>query len=81
MSSKFSHDVKDYIQRCKHALERMWLRGVSAKEVEEAIKRGKKIFQKKTKLFEAFHRHFSVVYDEKALQDLRKIFPITVKLW
>lgn len=36
-----------------------------------------------TGLVEAFYRFFSVVYDEQALknQEMRKIYPVTVKLW
>jgi ribosomal protein L23 len=69
-------------KRVKHAIERMWLRGVSVKDVEEAVKKGKKVFQRQTGLTEAFFRRFSVVYDEKVYGSLsfRKIFPVTVKI-
>jgi hypothetical protein len=70
-------------KRCKHAIERMWLRGVSVEEVKEAIIKGKKIKQIETSLIEAFYRFFSVVYDERILKNIkiRKIYPVTVKLW
>lgn len=70
-------------KRCKHAIERMWLRGVSVEEVKEAIIKGKKSKQIETGLIEAFYRFFSVVYDERIIRDkeMRKIYPITVKLW
>lgn len=70
-------------KRCKHAIERMWLRGVSLEEVKEAIIKGKKSKQIESGLIEAFYRFFSVVYDEVLLknQDIRKIYPVTVKLW
>ncbi|MEW5760352.1 MAG: DUF4258 domain-containing protein [Candidatus Thermoplasmatota archaeon] len=79
MEYKINWDSK----RTKHAIERMTLRGISVDEVLIAIKTGKKSYQKKTKLMEAFLRHFSVVYDEKVFKDrqIRKIYPITVKLW
>jgi hypothetical protein len=70
-------------KRCKHAIERMWLRGVSVEEAKEAIIKGKKSKQIETGLIEAFYRFFSVVYDEKILnnKEMRKIYPVTVKLW
>jgi hypothetical protein len=68
-------------KRVKHAIERMWLRGISAEDVEDAITRGKKVFQKKTGLVEAFYKFFSIVYDEKIYDNFRKVFPVTVKIW
>ncbi len=70
-------------KRCKHAIERMWLRGVSTDEVKDAIIKGKKSKQMNTGLVEAFYRFFSVVYDEQVLKnkEMRKIYPVTVKLW
>jgi hypothetical protein len=61
----------------------MWLRGVSMDEVKDAIIKGKKSKQSDTGLAEAFYRFFSVVYDEQVLKskELRKIYPVTVKLW
>jgi len=61
----------------------MWLRGVSVEEVKEAIIKGKKSKQIETDLIEAFYRFFSVVYDERILRnkEMRKIYPVTVKLW
>jgi hypothetical protein len=70
-------------KRCKHALERMWLRGISMDEVKDAIVKGKKVKQKNTGLMETFYRFFSVVYDEQRFREkeIRKVYPITVKLW
>ncbi len=61
----------------------MWLRGVSMDEVKDAIIKGKKSKQVDTGLVEAFYRFFSVVYDEQVLKnkEMRKIYPVTVKLW
>lgn len=69
-------------RRVKHAIERMWLRGISVRDVEEAVLKGKKVLQRETGLTEAFFRRFSVVYDEKVYRkmNLRKIFPVTVKV-
>lgn len=66
--------------RCKHALERMWLRGISHREVKEAIVKGQKIMQRETKLIESIYRYFSVVYDEMVYKKVRKVFPVTVKI-
>ena len=70
-------------KRCKHAIERMWLRGISNEEVKEAILMGQKHAQKKTKLIESLFRFYSVVYQEHINKDsdLRKVYPVTVKLW
>lgn len=69
-------------RRVKHAIERMWLRGISVVDVEEAVVKGKKVLQRETGLVEAFFRRFSVVYDERVYRktNLRKIFPVTVKV-
>ncbi len=79
MELKINWDHK----RCKHALRRMWLRGLSLDEVERGVVKGKKVIQKETKLVESFHKFYSIVYDEKIYKqrNIRKIYPITVKLW
>jgi hypothetical protein len=61
----------------------MWLRGISMDEVKDAIVKGKKVKQKNTGLMETFYRFFSVVYDEQRFREkkIRKVYPITVKLW
>jgi hypothetical protein len=61
----------------------MWLRGISMDEVKDAIVKGKKVKQKNTGLMETFYRFFSVVYDEQIFKEkkIRKVYPITVKLW
>ncbi len=69
-------------KRVKHAIERMWLRGVSVKDVEEAIMKGKKALQRETGLVQALFNRYSVVYHEKVYRkfNLRKVFPVTVKV-
>ena len=42
-------------------MERMWLRGVSVKDVEEAILKGKKALQRETGLVQAMFKRFVVV--------------------
>jgi hypothetical protein len=60
----------------------MWLRGISVKDVEDAITRGKKVMQRETGLVQALFKRYSVVYYEKVYRrlNLRKVFPVTVKL-
>lgn len=79
MKLKINWDHK----RVKHAIERMWLRGISGKEIVMAIQKGQKRRQKKSGLIEAFYSYYSVVYDEYFFkkQDMHKIYPITVKIW
>ncbi len=67
-------------KRSKHAIERMWLRGISVKEVDEGILRGRKSKQK-SGLIEAFYKYYSIVYSEKVYEKMRKVYPVTVKLW
>ena len=70
-------------KRVKHALERLWLRGISAKDIINAIQRGKKVKQKKSGLAESFYSYYSIVYAECFFQsqDIHKIYPVTVKIW
>ena len=69
-------------KRVEHAIERMWLRGVSAREVEEALLKGKKVLQKETGLVQSIFGRLIVVYDEKIYGEagIRKVFPVTVKV-
>ncbi len=64
-------------------IERMWLRGVSREEVKQAILKGQKRKQKNTGLMESLFGFYSVVYDEFTYkkEKIRKIFPVTVKMW
>ena len=69
-------------KRVKHAIERMWLRGISGKEIITAIQKGQKKKQKDN-LIEAFYSYYSVVYAEYFFenQKIHKVYPITVKTW
>lgn len=79
MELKINWDHK----RCKHAIERMWLRGVSVDEVKQGILKGSKVKQTETNLIESFYRYYSIVYDEEIYkkEKIRKVYPVTVKLW
>jgi len=69
-------------KRVKHAIERMWLRGISGVDILKAIQIGQKRKQSGD-LIEAFHSYYSVVYAEYFFQKykIHKIYPITVKIW
>ena len=69
-------------RRVKQAIERMWLRGISVREVEEAILKGKKAVQKETGLLQALFKRYVVVYDEKICQEsgMRRVYPVTVRV-
>ncbi len=70
-------------KRVKHAIERMWLRGISMKDIITAIQKGQKRKQSKSGLLESFYSYYSIVYDEKYFREinLHKIYPVTVKIW
>ena len=54
-------------KRCKHAIERMWLRGISTKEIKEALIKGNKHIQKKTKLKESaisYENYFDILWKQ-----------------
>ena len=79
MQLKINWDHK----RTKHAIERMWLRGISSKDVINAIKKGQKRRQKENNLIEAFHSYYSIIYAEYFFkeQNIHKIYAVTVKTW
>ena len=70
-------------KRVKHAIERMWLRGISMKDIITAIQKGQKRKQSKSGLLESFYSYYSIVYAEKYFREinLHKIYPVTVKIW
>lgn len=69
-------------KRVKHAIERMWLRGISRKDIFLAIQKGQKKRQKNSGLIESLHSYYSVVYAEYFFDNkIRKVYPITVKIW
>lgn len=62
------------IKYSKHARERMVLRGITEKEIQEAIKRGSKELQKPDKILSRY-KYFCVVY-KKIKEDL---YVITIR--
>lgn len=72
--------VVDWSQiRQRHVLERMILRGISRTEFYEALTKGRKKVQRGN-IVEAIYRYYSIVYEEIKGEDVRKIYPITVKV-
>ncbi len=67
-------------KRTKHALEKMWLRGVSISDVEKSIEKGKRVLQRETGLIRSLYSYFEVVFDEKNYGEIKKIYPVTVKV-
>lgn len=66
-------------KRQRHVLERMMLRGISRAEFYEALTKGRKRVQQGN-IIEAIYRYYSIVYEEVKGRDIRKIYPITVKV-
>ncbi len=60
-------------------LERMMLRGISRAEFYDALLKGRKRMQQGN-IVEAIYRYYSIVYEEVKGKDVRKIYPITVKV-
>ncbi len=59
------------------------LKNTGIERCKEAIAKGQKKKQIKSGLTEAFYSYYSIVYDEDVYQEIkiRKIYPITVKMW
>ncbi len=78
MNLKINWDHK----RVKHIIERMWLRGISVREIKNAIQKGQKRKQKDN-IIEALYSYYSVVYAEYFFKKpkIHKVYPITVKIW
>lgn len=70
-------------KRVKHAIERMWLRGISGKDIATAISKGQKRKQTKSGLIESLYSYYSIVYDERFFKEanIHKVYPVTVKMW
>ncbi|MFH1544889.1 MAG: DUF4258 domain-containing protein [archaeon] len=68
-------------KRCKHAIERMWLRGISHLEIKQALLKGQKI-KRGMGLMESIYSYYSVIYVERFFMrnTIRKVYPITVKI-
>lgn len=68
---------KDSEKRAEHVLNRMKLRGIGDREIKQAIHIGAKQIRE-DKSIVAEYRWYKVVYREYVLENIRKIYPITV---
>ncbi|MBI4451831.1 DUF4258 domain-containing protein [Candidatus Woesearchaeota archaeon] len=62
------------IRYSRHAREQMIARGISEKEIQEAIKRGSKSIQKPDKIL-SYYKYFCVIYKKIG----NNLYVITVK--
>lgn len=68
---------KDSEKREEHLIDRMALRGISVDNIKEAVQRGPKKFREDNAIIAEFS-WFKVVYREFRINEIRKIYPITV---
>lgn len=68
---------KDSERRSDHIFERMQLRGITTENIKEAIQKGAKRIRDDQSIIAEF-RWFKVIYREFHVNDIRKIYPITV---
>lgn len=68
---------KDSIKRVRHIVDRMQLRGIFEEQIEEAVQKGAKRLRRDGSII-AEYRWFRVIYRQFQLEDVIKIYPITV---
>ncbi len=68
---------KDTTRRSEHILDRMKLRGIGINQIKEAVQKGAKKLRKDGSIISKF-RWFIVIYREFKINDIKKIYPITV---
>ena len=68
---------EDSIKRVEHIVDRMQLRGMFESQIEEAVQKGAKRLREDGSLI-AEYRWFKVIYRQFQLENVRKIYPITV---
>ena len=68
---------EDSIKRVEHIVDRMQLRGIFESQIEEAVQKGAKRLREDGSLI-AEYRWFKVIYRQFKLENVRKIYPITV---
>ncbi len=68
---------RDSKRRSEHVFDRMRQRGIGIEQIKEALEKGaKKLMADKTIIAE--YRWFKVVYKEFYLNNIKKVYPITV---
>ncbi|MBS3155185.1 DUF4258 domain-containing protein [Candidatus Woesearchaeota archaeon] len=69
--------LKDSDKRSDHILDRMQLRGIGREQIIEAIQKGSKCIRNDGSIISEY-RWFKVIYREFAVENVKKIYPITV---
>lgn len=67
----------DSEKRVDHIFDRMQLRGIGNDQIREAIQKGAKTIRSDGSII-VVYKWFKVVYREFRMDDIRKIYPITV---
>lgn len=67
----------DSEKRSEHIMDRMIQRGIGVDQIKEAVQKGAKKRRDDGSLISEF-RWFKVIYREFYLEQIRKIYPITV---
>jgi len=67
----------DSMKRSKHVIDRMSERGISVESIKEAIIKGSKMLREDKSIVSEY-MWFKVVYREFIINDIKKIYPITV---
>ena len=67
----------DSEKRTEHIFERMKLRGITKENIKEAVQKGPKRIREDNSIVVEF-RWFKVIYREFRLNEIRKVYPITV---
>ena len=68
---------KDSEKREEHLIDRMALRGISVENIKEAVQKGPKTIREDKSIVAEFG-WFKVIYREFRVNEIRKIYPITV---
>ena len=68
---------KDSSRRSEHIFDRMQLRGIGKEQIKEAVQKGAKSLRNDGTII-AKYRWFKVIYREFVLDNIKKIYPITV---
>lgn len=71
------HLHSDSEKRAEHIFERMRLRGITLDNIKEAVQKGAKRIRDDNSIVAEF-RWFTVIYRELQVNEIRKIYPITV---
>lgn len=68
---------KDSYHRVEHVFDRMKNRGIGLEQIKDAVRMGAKRIREDGSIVAEF-RWFKVIYREFHLENIRKIYPITV---